>query len=561
MRRTADLIWLLVRLRWKTALRTYARDSSALMGAAIGLFVFGPAAFAAAASCRAEFARLDAAHAAPLLLVVLVAVQAVWLLLLLLPGAAGAGGGGLAALGQAVPASVLRPFPVRPWQVVLAGALGALFDLPLLFALPVLGAVAGRFGQGPLGAPMVVLLLAAFAFQTAALAQLIEQAWALFARRRRSTAWMGLLAALVVGVWFGLPSAFAAVTTKPQEEWLVRLRAATHRPAPAEAAPDAPLWAQVLPSGVAAQGVAAAERREWPAALGALALTAGLAGGAVFGAARLQQAAATREASGSSRRRVSRSAPAADSPTAATPWSQVRAAAVTEWLNLTRSPGAHLPLRWPATLLLTVFFGWMAPNLDPRFPYENMRDLAGMGGLLYVALWQMQLLTDRFGNEAGTASLLFSTPAPRARLLMGRNLALGALLLAVDGALVALMCASARAPHRIGPMLLWLPAVLAVLTAAGNVVSVLSPFPIPKKGERFAAEPDRSLMFLYPLLGAGAWLALWPARALLAALPAPAAWLLVFAYAAGLYALSPYVAARLLAGRELRLVRILDRDR
>jgi len=288
---------------------------------------------------------------------------------------------------------------------------------------------------------------------------------------------------------------------------------------------------------------------------------------ALAGTARLYHAAAVREVtSGGAPRARPAPASAAAHPAAPGIWSQVRAAAVAEFLNLTRDPAAHTPLRWPAALLFAVFFGWMAPNLDPRFPYENMRDLSGMGGLLYVLLWQMQLLINRFGNEAGTAGLLFSFPTPRARMLLGRNLALGGLLLIVDGGLVALLCAVAGAPRLILPMLLWLPAILLVLTALGNVVSAVSPFPIRKRGERFSAEPERSLAFLYVLVGFGAWALLWPLGwtlfAAQAAGPAAAACvaLLGGVYVVGFYAATLPVAARLIGRREARTIRILDRD-
>jgi hypothetical protein len=411
--------------------------------------------------------------------------------------------------------------------------------------------------------------LAVFAVQTAVFAQLFVQAGALLSRRRRSTAWLGLVGALSMGVWFGLPSAFAAVTEvgKPDEAWEQRLRPAAVVPTkPAE--PPVPMWASLTPAAVTAEGIAAAAEGRPGSAAGSFLLSCVLALVALAGAARLYHAAAVREAtSGGAGRARSARASAAARPEAAGAWGQVRAAAVAEFLNLTRDPAAHVPLRWPAALLFAVFFGWMAPNLDPRFPYENMRDLSGMGGLLYVLLWQMQLLTDRFGNDAGTAGLLFSFPAPRVRMLLGRNIALGGLLLLVDGCLMALMCAVAGAPRSILPMLLWLPAILLVLTALGNVVSAMSPFPIRKRGERFSAEPDRSLAFLYVLVGVATWALLWPLG-----------WAVSSAQAAGPLAgrrrgssrrrlrhralrRDSLVAARLLGRREARTVRILDRDR
>jgi|GEM_PF-2756634 hypothetical protein len=543
-------LWLLLLLRARVTARTLVRKPSVLGGMGIALFVFGPAALAAARDASRQFAELPPERVPAFLGVLLLTLQGVWLLLLLLPG-------GWATLGRAVPPSLVKPMPARPWHVAGAAALGALLDLPLLFALPTLWAVFRNYSvAGGAAAVFTAALLVALLLQTAAAGQVLEQGAALLARGRRSSAWAVLVAALALGVYFGLPPALAATTEKPSVTAVLKQAPA---PAPvAEQQPSAAIERVVrwLPSGIAAMGLQEAERGRILAAAGYLLALAALAVGTLAGAAQLLQLVWTREATAGAATRQGWRPPRPDTATIPEPptaWQQVRAVAAHEWRGLTRAPQAHLGLRTPASLLLAVFLAWIAPDLGAD-SVRNMWDLLGMGVMLYAALWQVQLLCDRFGNEAGTARLLLGFPVARTHLIAGRNLALGGLLLLVDGLVIAGLCLVAEKPHLIVPFLLWLPATVVALTAAGNVVSVMAPFPIAKRGEKFEWEPEKSLAFLYVLLGLSVWALLWP----LTLLPLWAQPLAGAAVLAALYAGSLFLAARVLARREPQIIRMLD---
>jgi len=561
----ARAILLLLRLRALAARRSLRENPAALVGTAIATFVFGPASVAAAAGMRRTLDDLPPDRIAGFLALTLLAVQGVWLLLHLLPG-------GLATIGRSVPTALLKTLPVRPSEAITAAGLGSLFDLPLLFAFPVLFVAvrwAAGSGMGPAGATVASVLVALFLLQTAALGQLVEQAGALLARRKRSYTWAVLAACLGFGIYFGLPPALASSLEPPAPAFTPALS-----PAPREAANDsgsAFTAATALPAGFAASGLRAAAAGEVLPVLLDCALLLLSVAATLAAAAQILRIAWTREATGGGgllRTRTARTgAFIAAGATQATPWGQVRAVAAHEWRSLTRNPGAHLTLRSPASLLLTVAVAWMAPDLGAD-ALRNMWDLVGMGAILYAVLWQVQLLCNRFGNDAGTGTLLLGLPVPRARLIAGRNLALGALLLLLDIPVATGLCLVAQKPHLIPVFVGWLPPILLALTAFGNVVSVVSAFPIPKRGTRFSREPERSLMFVYVALGFAVWAAaVAPVSALLstgramaggegivAALVPAALWLIAF------YAACLHLSARLLGAREPEIIRRLDRS-
>jgi hypothetical protein len=533
---------LLVRLRAMMTARTYLRGGSALVGVALALLVCLPAALAAGTNAERQLTALPTPENEYRLRLILLAAQGLWLLLLL-PGSG-------AALSQATPIAVLRPFPVRPDILVIAAACGALLDLPLLLVLPTFAGV-GRAFAASSAAVMIVLVLALvlMAVQTALLGQLLEQAAALLSRQRRLLVGFVAVLGLLFGFYGALP-AVAAPTTPAK-------RNAVH-PAPPFARSA---WMYALPSGLTAHIAGAASRGEWGGALLAL---LGMATYTVLtfkGASRLLQTVSLREGVTATATGPTVSLPLLGrrtrelSDTPPTAWDQIREAARTELRNLVRNPASHLPLRQPASLLFTLAFAWIAPNLGPD-PIGNMTDLLGMGSLMYVVAWQVQIATNRFGNEAGTASLLLSFPVSRARMMVGRNLALAAFLLIGDGAVVVGITRAAEKPHLLVPLLLWLPVMVLLLTAFGNVLSVLSPFAIVRKKRGFEPEPERSIAFVYILVITAVGCLIW--GCVEATYVSPLAGIAALAGVAGLYAMSIPIAAWLLKRRERQIIATLD---
>ncbi|GAB4466828.1 MAG: hypothetical protein OHK0029_38410 [Armatimonadaceae bacterium] len=471
-------------LHWRSILtfRAIWRNSSALLGIVLALAVLGPAAMAAGQDARTALPGMASAESASYLNRFFLTVQGLWLLLLL-PGS-------VLAVRQAVPVRVLRRFPVRPFSLALAGTLGALLDIPTLLALfPLFGTVQGAersLASWGIATAAVGLL----ALQTTATAHLLEQAGALLGRHRR-------VATLVAGVLL-LALVSPLISGKPAQ-------ASPVRPS------SEPLAQQnLLPAGVTATALSRAAQGNLLSGMAALALlsfytgatmalTTGISGRLLRQSAGISVGNARNAGSGVSilpTRREDR----AVRRRRATLWEQVFVAARTELRCLTRNPAAHLPLRQPATLLLVLAYAWIAPNLGGNIG-KNTRDLLSMAALIYLALWQIQLLCNRFGNEAGTMPLLLSAPIPRWRLLFGKNLALFLLLLLVDSAMVALFCQAAEKPAWVLPALGGLPPVVLALTTCGNILSVAIPFPIRQSESGRKTEPPSLLSFGYVLVG------------------------------------------------------------
>lgn len=223
--------------------------------------------------------------------------------------------------------------------------------------------------------------------------------------------------------------------------------------------------------------------------------------------------------------------------------SQLGALLATEARLLLRTPQFYLPLRKPASLVLLSVFVFLAPDMG-RNPLYNLKEFLGVGALLYVALWQLQLLCNRFGNEAGTGALLFSLSVSRWRLLLGKNMALSLLLLILDAPAVAALTLVADAPGNIPTLLLWLFPILLTLTSLGNLTSVLVPFTIARTDRQAGIEPPDSLVGIYLLVITATVLLLVPVGMLSAnGLPGVT---LALAYLTALYAASLAFATRLL---------------
>ena len=175
-----------------------------------------------------------------------------------------------------------------------------------------------------------------------------------------------------------------------------------------------------------------------------------------------------------------------------------------EMFLLLRHPLNHLALRGPATLLITFFVAWMAPNInirDDRFPLVNLRDMLLLGGAFSLILWQVQLLTNRFGAEYRTAGLLFLQPFSRIQLLLWRNMALGIILLLLDTLVTVLITVTFHYTRWIPWVLHGVGICLIVFTSLGNLLSLLQPYTIRVAPGAFLREPDGGLPFLYGVCG------------------------------------------------------------
>ena len=519
-----------------------ARNPTAFLATLLLIGALGLAAFSMGHGLGARWSRLSDAVAEAELQRLWLLMQCLWLPALLLPG-------GIALLNQTPPLSALRPFALRPLQLLSAGVLTALLDIPtllaLLLTLPLIGRMllAGQSGQ----ALLILIVFLLLALQTTALARLLLSLGAQSGGRVRR--WMqtpALTVLLLLTLCIGAPPVFASLTTGAS-------RRIEERFAPL-LSPLSARSASLLPSSLASHAVLSLHRSDYGGllgSLGGLALSLGLTGGGALLALR----GAERPPSGRKQRpdaRPVRRKPRAAAERQAGAWGQLNALVLTDLRLLLRQPERYLPLSKPAALLLLGAFGFISPNMS-RNPVYNLKELLGLGAVLYNLLWQVQLLCNRFGTEGGTATLLFGLSIPRLRLLLGKNLALFLLLLLMDSGVMVGMCLVSEAAQSIPLFLLWLPPILLVLTALGNLLSVLQPYPIVR---RSGGEPSDSLSVVYVLVGCATGVLLMPVS-----------WLIAYGifggigaavYLIALYTTSLGITRRLLARRELQMIACLD---
>ena len=541
-------VWALLRLRFQAARNTFALSPTPMLWTLLMAGVLAVAALGRGNRLAAQWALLPIDAAQTALQQTWLLMQGLWLLALLLPGV-------VSLLGDAPPPAVLRRFALRPLQILASEVLAGLLDVPALLSLLLtLPLAAHLFSQGQWAqAIVVVIAFGLLALQTGLLARLLAHVGSWGARRLRRWADVPVFAMfLLFGLCVGMPPALASLTSAPTPQ--TRLLTVT-MPALSPA-----ILIPVLPSSMAARVAACTRNGNVGGTAGALCqllLCVGVTGsGALLmlrGAARPLVASKSRSTEASEQRQsANRHHFIRESP-------QWLCVVVTEWRLLLRVPQNYLRLRKPASILLLCVFAFLSPDMS-RNPVYNLKEFLGVGALLYNVLWQMQLLCNRFGSEAGTGTLLFGFSVPRRTLLLGKNVALLLLLLLLNGPAIAGLCIVAGFPQNIALFWLWLPLILLVLTALGNLLSVLNPFAIKPTGRRGGTEPPEALAAGYVFVGCLAAILLVPVGWLLSPEHAikPVGVMGAMTYAGGLYALSLVGTSALLTKREYGMIGGLD---
>ena len=110
--------------------------------------------------------------------------------------------------------------------------------------------------------------------------------------------------------------------------------------------------------------------------------------------------------------------------------------------------------------------------------------LFAFSGTLLLAL--LPLLFNLWGGEGAAITVLFSFPTRRRALLLGKNIAHAAVLLALNVAGLTLV-AALTGRWRLWPLaLVWTSLAAPVLLAAGNLVSIRFPHRMLVRGQRWA---------------------------------------------------------------------------
>ena len=540
-------IGVLLSLRRCAAANDFAENPTAFLGRGLLALILALAGMSMASGLGAHWGELSDRAAASEFARLMLIAQVFCLLGMLVPGA-------VMLLGGNPPQPVLRAFPLSPLQRFVADLPASLLDAPAAIVavsiLPFLARllVGGEFLQ----TLATVVMCALVAVQTCALVRVLTDVAALLTRRLRRwaeiPAFTGLLLVCLCGV---VPPAFASLTTAKAE-----VPGAIHfvKP-PAPSADPTPL----LPSTCAGSAMQAIRLGDLPGAAGSLLMlltiacaTVGAGFGASRAAALLPNDARSSARSSSALRLPTQGVGLRDGPL----W-QLAALVVAEWRLLVRKPESYLPLRRPAAMVLLGVLAFLASDMG-KDPVYSIKELLGLGGVLYTVLWQIQLLCNRFGSESGTATLLFSLSIPKARLLLGKNLALLMLLLLLDSITLAALCVVSEAPGNIPAFLVWQALALIVITGIGNIVSIVQPFSIARHDSRNKEDAPDGLAAAYVAIGVATGFLLWPVTGMVGSGPLGVA--AGFGYALLLYGILLPASAAMLRRYERTVIARLDRS-
>lgn len=499
---------LMLWLKWTLTWRGYRRNRMKAVGAVLTLVVFLPLSLGAAFGLH-WVARTIPDLAPALTRAALALVYLVWAVTPLLGF----------QLNESYDLTKLFTYPLSPRRIFFGSVLGSLLDLPVLLTLPTFVVLWSLFSPSPLGGLTNGVLLVLFLLHTLALGQAITLALIGFLRSRRFRDMTIILFPL-----FGLA-------------YYIGQRVFFYQAGPGTFARllHSPLWrvADWLPPGYAASGLSAASNGDWGIVLmrlGALALACLLtfrAAATVLQTLYLGDRGPSVARAGQARVRTDAAAPSRPAFSSLLLFlpADVAAVATKEFLYLGREPqykamavqslytvvAIAVPLLLPATAhgaavgALSALGDWL---------------LFGFSATLLLSL--MPLLFNLWGGEGAAITVLFSFPTRRRALLLGKNLAHGALLLILNVVGLFLVAALSGRWGALPLALFWTLLAAPLLLAAGNLVSIRFPHRMLVRGQRWsrggvATAGDNSqgcaYAFLYLLAYGATFVALLPAAA------------------------------------------------
>jgi len=462
------IVW----LKWRLAAGAVSRDWRRALALALALVGLLPIALLLASATLLAYYRLPPDAARELLFTVFFTV---WVLWLLLPAMA-------VSLTEGLSPARLATYPIAGWEL-LAGLLAAsAFGLPTLLGGLFFLAVLAGFGAGPLVWLGVLLGLTHVLVGNQALVTLASG----FLRNRRTRDLVALLVPVVAAsLWlmvrFAESNPFGG--------------AAGGGPDGSADGPGGPLlqlgpsrFLQFTPPGTAARVVERGAAGDVPGALAwALLSTAMLAASVALWRMAL-------------RRAMTGPPPSGDQPR---PGSRQR--------GLLGAGAAHRGGPVLALAAKDLRYAWRAPRLRAAWASALVTSLVlvaaalirgrvGLGprqlepALLLPAVVLFGTLNvgfNAFGWEGHPLAVLLATPVRARELLLGKHLALAAVLLAGVAGVGAILAA---VTGQVGETLVGLaaaPATLGVALAVGGLCSALLPYPVPDDDANLLATSER----------------------------------------------------------------------
>jgi ABC-2 type transport system permease protein len=541
---------LLFWLKWKLTTRAYQRSSTALAGVVLGLLVFVPLMALAALGSYLGYISSPPAIAENLLRGVLLGAYLFWILSPMMGF----------ALNESFDVTKLFVYPVSIRQILFGAIAGSILDFPVLFLLPTLVSAWIGFAPGGVGSLLAALALLLFLVHTLALGQSIVLATAGMLRSRRYRDLLMVLFPLIWIIYYLAQEMMRRGSLRI--DWSVILQNKSWQ------------WVSVLPPGMAAQAVLAANHGEYVPALAWSGLLAAVTVGTVLLAAAFIQkvyAGDTDVIRVSARpTRSTSTEPASPSLDERLPFGlRLPAAAEAVYRKevryMQRDPSfkaAFLNLVY--TLMIAVFM--VMPKSEHQFPVNWLLWPA----TFVVFMSESRFFFNLFGTEGSAAALFFLYPASRRQMFVGKNLVYFLVSAPINAVLAAILCAISRFPSELPYLIFWMLLATGFHIAAGNLISVLFPLRVVTKGWKVRQQSaGQGCWFgiLYLGVSLGTLLALMP---VVVAIIAPRLWLgmswlvltlpLAVGYVVGAYLISLKFAERLLLQREVEVMQKLGAE-
>lgn len=379
------------------------------------------------------------------------------------------------SLNQSYDLTRLFIYPLRRITIFVGNVLGCLVDPTLLIVVPAFLVVARFYSATPVEVAVTALALLLFLAHTIALSQAVLWALLNVLRSRRVRDWAVLLAPLVgVAIYLAphllLPSSAGPNVLQTVVAW--RLSRYLH----------------FTPIGTAAGAIEMSARARWwlaAAYLGGSAayLAAALALGA-FVLARLHSGEIGLSPAPDRAKAVSGQPPILQR-LATTP---LAALAIKELRYYWREP------RYKST--------FVAPIFPLIFVVGNALIRQGLGpvhGVTLTAAFVLfgfsSLFQNAFGVDREGLRLLFASPCPRQDILVGKNIAPVAIVWITSSATAAIAGFILGDPYLAGMYVPFILAAAIVLAAVGNVLSILFPVRLARRGENpFTSSPGRGCL-------------------------------------------------------------------
>jgi ABC-2 type transport system permease protein len=429
------------------------------------LFFIIPVGLAGGALSVVAFESLDAAGDREALHLLLTAIWLFWLIFPLVGF----------SLNQSYDLTRLFIYPLRRVTIFVGNVIGCFLDPTLLVVVPAFIAVAYFHSATSATGALIVLALALFLAHTIALSQAVLWALLNVLRSRRVRDWAILLAPLVAVAIYMAPHLLLPSTSGPDIlQTVVQWRLSR--------------YLRFTPMGVTAEAIGMAARARWWYSAGYLAAsTAYLAAALALGAyvlGRLHSgeigASPAREASRADSGRRPLLQRLATTPLAALAIKEIRY----YW----REP------RYKSTFIAPIFpLIFIVGNAIIR------RGLGPVHGVTLAAAFVLfgfsSLFQNVFGVDREGLRLLFATPCPREDILIGKNIAPVFVAWITSSVTAAIAGFILGDPYLAGAYVPFILATVIVFAAVGNVVSILFPVRLARRGENpFTSSPGRGCL-------------------------------------------------------------------